>query len=75
MPETKIERVVNSMGFSLEFLTLSSIREAFGIFFVALPLSLVFFFFSFHLTPEEVKTISFYYFVLQSQMHNLCVFV
>jgi len=45
MPETKIERVVNSMGFSLEFLTLSSIREAFGIFFVALPLSLVFFFF------------------------------
>jgi hypothetical protein len=71
MPETKIEHVVNSMGFFLEFLTLSSIREAFGIFFVALPL--VFgLFFLFHLTPEEVKTISFYYFVLQSQMHNLC---
>jgi len=32
MPETKIEHVVNSTGFSLEFLTLSSIREAFGIF-------------------------------------------
>jgi hypothetical protein len=44
MPETKIEHVVNSMGFFLEFLTLSSIREAFGIFLLLYLLSLVFFF-------------------------------